>query len=51
MLMKADGETPLLKCDRQMLSQVDAANRQIIELVNGEEEDPRQMHLDFGSED
>lgn len=50
MLMKADGETPLLKSDRQMLSQVDAANRQIIDLVNGEEEDPRQMHLDFNEE-
>ena len=33
---------------RQMLqTQVDAANRQIIDLVNGEDEDPRQMHLDF----
>lgn len=50
MLMKADGETPLLKNDRKMLSQVDAANRQIIDLVNGEEEDPRQMHLDFNEE-
>ena len=50
MLMKADGETPLLKSDRQMLSQVDAANRQIIDLVNGEDEDPRQMHLDFNEE-
>lgn len=25
----------------------DAANRQIIDLVNSEEEDPRQMHIDF----
>lgn len=47
MLMSADGETPLLKSDRQMLSQVDAANRHFIDLVNSEEEDPRQMHIDF----
>jgi hypothetical protein len=30
-----------------MLSQVDAANRQIMDLVYSEEEDPRQMHIDF----
>lgn len=36
-----------LAFSQDMQERIDAANRQIIDLVNGEEEDPRQMHLDF----
>lgn len=53
-IMKRKGELPYIdkeEDDRvdltELQAQVDAANRQIIDQVNGEEEDPRQMHLDF----
>ena len=53
-IMKRKGDLPYIdkeEDDRvdltELQAQVDAANRQIIDLVNSEEEDPRQMHLDF----
>ena len=39
---------PSFTIREDMQERVDAANRQIIDLVNGEAEDPRQMHIDFG---
>lgn len=36
-----------LEFSQDMQSRIDAANRQIIDLVNSEEDDPRQMHIDF----
>lgn len=53
-IMKRRGDLPYVdeeSGDRvdltELQTQVDAANRQIIDLVNSEEEDPRQMQIDF----
>ena len=38
-----------LEFSQDMQAKIDAAARQIIDLVNSEDEDPRQTHIDFDS--